>query len=231
MLFRQEMGVWIGAELVVGITLAAIWGLLLAGAFALALHTHYFAAHGPVDVFTDIVNHAWLLSFVFLCIAVVLSPLTSGLYAMAVKQVRGEAVQVRDAFLSLSLWLPVMGVTAILGVVMMVCSRLWYVPNMVVSGLTLLAIPLVVDRQAGPVAALRGSFMALRREWGMAIVVAFVMSMAAGSGCIALGIGMLFTAPLIFLGTAVIYRDAYLARQISLRPAVNSQDFDLESAR
>jgi uncharacterized membrane protein len=152
-----------------------------------------------------------LIMFVgFIAIMVVAFIMMGGLYRMAIKQVRGEPIQISD------LWsvTDVIGQLALGGLLMGLsiglASLACYLPAFIVAGLLMLTIPLIVDQKMGAIDAMTRSWNTLKQEWLMAAVLYFVLTFIASIGVVALYIGMLFTYPLLFLGTALVYRDFIL---------------------
>lgn len=82
-----------------------------------------------------------------------------------------------------------------------------FVGSIVVAGLLMTSPLFMVDKEMGPVDAIKASFNALKGEWLMATVFYFVASLVAGIGLLACGVGVLFTAPLAALAIAIVYRD------------------------
>lgn len=80
-------------------------------------------------------------------------------------------------------------------------------PALVAMGLLMFSIPLVVDRKASGVEAIRRSFEMLKSQWLMATLFYVVAATIGCGGILLCGVGLLFTLPLYFLSIAVAYED------------------------
>ena len=69
----------------------------------------------------------------------------------------------------------------------------------------------VMDRKAGPLQAIRGSWRLTRKYRGSIFAISIVAAFAAISGVIALGVGVLVTFPILFATGASIYHRLSLA--------------------
>ena len=142
---------------------------------------------------------------------IVSSGLMGGAYFMAIKHIRGEAVSIGDLFSKFHLTPRIMGATFLMGLATFGGMILLIIPGFIVMGLLMLTVPLIVDKDMGAVEALRASWNALKHDWMIAPVYLLALSIASVLGVLALGIGVIFTYPLYFLGTASVYRDFFLA--------------------
>ena len=143
-----------------------------------------------------------------------------GLYRMALKQVRGEAISISDLFSSGD-------VVAGLAVGQLLIALMLYagvlalcIGAFIVAGLTMFVLPLIVDQRLGAVEAIGTSFNTLKSDLVNATGFYFVSSLAAGLGILACGIGVLFTAPILPLAVALTYQDFFGAGGASLDPAI-----------
>jgi hypothetical protein len=136
-------------------------------------------------------------------------------YRLALNQLRGEKASVGIAFSSLRLAMPlfVVGVVmevpeAITGAVQLLSPIGYYLlllPTWIIQGLLMFVVPLVVDRNLGPVAALTESITLLKRQWIMATVFFFLGQIFGAIGALFCGVGALVTYPLFILGVTIAY--------------------------
>ena len=143
-----------------------------------------------------------------------------GLYRMALKQVRGEAISISDLF-SCGDVVAALAVGQLLIVLLSYAGILAFCIGLfVVVGMTMFTNPLIVDQRMGAVDAIRTSFNTLKGDLVNATGFAFVAGLAAGLGILACGIGILFTAPILPLSVALTYQDFFGAGGSSLDPAI-----------
>ena len=203
-LFRDRLGLWVLAVLIVGLcNLVISFGvgiLLMMGRVALAM-----AMGGQEPVFLAVP-----LTFVPLALSMAVQGyFLGGMYRMALKQVGGEPPALGDLFLGtdaipgLVLSSLLVGLATLLGYFCLI------VPGVVLSGLFMFALPLVVDRRLSAVDALERSFQALKSQWLMAAAFHLVLALVSVLGIIACFVGLLLTIPIYPLGVAVLYRDFF----------------------
>ncbi|HLV78926.1 MAG TPA: hypothetical protein VKT32_01555 [Chthonomonadaceae bacterium] len=216
-LFSQQMGPWIGAGLIV---------LAIYGCFYIAEIIWIFSnlkplgpqpGGGPPPVAemgaTDI-----FFSLAGLVIWLVMAFLMTGMYRMAVRQVRGERIALRDLFSIGDVWLRSLGAYFLIGLVACVGFLLLIIPGFIFYGLLMLTIPLIVDKRLRVMEAMQLSWDSLKKDWLMAAVFYFITLIVGGVGICAFFIGLLFTFPLMFLSHAIVYRDFILTPQMMQAP-------------
>jgi hypothetical protein len=208
-LFRQEMGTWVIAML---FALGIVAGAYFAVALLMGL---LFAAGGTGrpgagDIFAAGFFMSMILTMVLMLI--VWGFLYSGLIHMAVKQVRGQPITFSDIFAAGSVVPTAIAATLIVGIASWIASWCLIIPGIIVSGLLMLTMPLVVDARYSAVQACQASWDALKQDWIKAACLYFVLQLVGGVGVLACGVGLLFTMPLVFLATAVVYRDFFLTQ-------------------
>lgn len=167
-------------------------------------------------------------------IQLVMSFLVAGYYGMALKQLRGEQISVGDLFGGGKVYLPMFFYQVVIGLVLGVPMNLMMIPvqrmaleqhepmmmvgawlfAMVIymllgAGLMLGPLLIIDQRETGPIAAARASWVALKSNLLPAALFYFVLSLVAIIGFIGCGVGLLFTAPLLPLGLALLYRDFF----------------------
>jgi len=135
--------------------------------------------------------------------------LLAGAYKSAMKQLRGEPFGVGDLFSGADCFLRVLGVVFLVGILGAIGAMLCIIPAFIVQGLCFFAIPLVVERRMGPVAALQASIEATKKDWLMFTAFALVVGLIASAGFILCYVGLLASYPLLFLITSVAYRDVF----------------------
>lgn len=147
-----------------------------------------------------------LTSFI---VAMVNALFLGGIYRAAFKQIRGESISVSDVFSGMDLYIKILVAALIVNALQLLGTFLCYFPGLIAQGLLMLTIPLIVQKNMEPLDAIKESFNTTKSEWLMFTVLIVVTSLLAVAGIIVCGIGIFFTYPLLFLITAVAYRDIY----------------------
>jgi len=148
-----------------------------------------------------------LYMLVFVAIMVCVMPMMAGgLYNAAFKQIRGEQIAVSDLFSGRPYFLRILGAGILIGIAAGFGSLL-IVGGLIVAGLTFLTIPFIVEGGRGIIDAIKESVETTKHDWIMFTLFALALSFIANAGIIACGVGLLATAPLVFLGHALAYRD------------------------
>ncbi len=153
--------------------------------------------------------------------------LISGIYRAAIKQARGEAISLSDLFSGGDCFTSVLGylllLVAVLGGVQVaislpsfmvedlgpITSLVGGLINLVVAGLTFFALPIIVDRRAGVIEAIRQSIELTKPHLLMYTVFAMIMQILSGIGILLCFIGIIITAHFQFTIPAVAYRDVF----------------------
>lgn len=201
--FSREMGVWVLAVLLAGAGNAAVntmvglpsgkgvgFRVMLGGGFPTGGNR---AAGITQTVLSALINGFFL----------------GGMIRMACKQVRGGRIGLGDLFGVVDC-LPELALASVLiSLATLAGFSCLVLPGFVVSGLLMLALPLVVDGRLGAVDAMGRSWRALKGQWLEASFVHFALALVAGAGAIFCCVGLLFTAPLYSLGVAILYRDFF----------------------
>lgn len=151
------------------------------------------------------------LILVFL-ILVVSGAFFGALYRMAIRQIRGEMPSVNDLFQSFDLAPRFIAAHLIIGILSYIGFFLCVIPGLIFGGMSFLAYPIIADRNVGAVDAIRMSWETLKKDALMAILFFIVLSIVAQLGSVACGIGVVITMPMLFLGSAIVYRDFFPER-------------------
>lgn len=150
-----------------------------------------------------------LMLIIFPLVLALSAFLLAGTYKSAMKQLRGEPFSVGDLFSGGDCFLRVLGVVFLVAILGSIGAMLCIIPAFIVQGLCFFAIPLVVERGMGPVAAIQASIEATKKDWLMFTAFAFVVGLIAGAGAILCYVGLLASYPLLFTITSVAYRDVF----------------------
>jgi hypothetical protein len=148
----------------------------------------------------------------FVLSSVVISPFLGGMYRMACRQLRGQAVGLETLFSVVDV-LPQLIVGSILfGLATFLGFCALVLPMFVVSGVLMFTLPLIVDGGLDAIPALTQSWHALKRQWIVAALFHATAGFAAWVGLCFCGVGFLLTAPLYCMSIAVLYRDFFMSK-------------------
>jgi hypothetical protein len=134
--------------------------------------------------------------------------LYAGMARAAIKQFRGEQIQVADLFSGGDVVGPAM-ITELLNLLgVMVGTMLCIVPGYLLAGMWSFARPLVVDRRMAPGEALRTSMEATKPYMWMYLVWYLLYALVVSAGSI-VGFGVIATFPIGHLMLMISYRDVF----------------------
>jgi hypothetical protein len=153
-------------------------------------------------------SFGWIMIRAFI-LAAVHSLMTGGMYHAAFKQLRGEPIGVGDMFSRIDLAPKIFLAVVLIGVIGFIGAVFCVIPGILAFGMLYMTLPIIVRTNADPVDAIRESFKTTRDDWLMFTLLALVTHVLAAFGVLACCIGLLFTYPLIFLISAVAYRDCF----------------------
>jgi len=209
-LFRQEIGVWILAVLIVTIGSAAVHFALFLLSISMSIVGGVFLP-GGLSPFTALGSLAVSMGVwgVFL----------GGMYRMALKQIDGHPIGLKDLVSgtdilpSLALAASLAGLAAFAGFVCLV------IPGWTISGMLMFTLPLVVDARLKAVDAISTSWKTLKDQWLLATVFALVLWTLQIVGMMFCGLGSIVTFPLSILSQAILYRGFFPGGDAPAKPA------------
>ncbi len=132
-----------------------------------------------------------------------------GIYRAAFKQMRGEAISVRDLFSAGDVFLSMLGALFLVGLSVAIGAVFCLVPGFLAAGLFFFTFPLIVEKRLGVIEAMQRSFELTRPNMWMFMCFAFVVAILGSLGQLACYVGMLVTYPLQFLIAAAAYKDCF----------------------
>jgi uncharacterized membrane protein len=206
-LFQQQMGAWLGAGAMATAALFAFIGLS-SGFFIVPLLATSAVSKEPN---VGVALGGMFLGILLMTVGAVLlgGLLSAGFYRMAHKQVHLGTVAISDFFDIKDIFWPMLGMSFLVGLATSAASQFFAIPGLILGGLWMLAGPLIADRRMGIIQAMSASWRALQHDLIMASCYYLVVSLLATVGIFLLGIGIIFTMPLMYLGLALVYRDFF----------------------
>jgi hypothetical protein len=144
-----------------------------------------------------------------LLVSAVTYPFMAGIFMVGIRRAAGQPISFNLIFQHFDKLVPLV-LTGILSSLLITVGMLLFVlPGIYLSIAYLLAIPLVVERGLGPWQALEASRKAISQHWfkvfGLSLMLMLIMLLSA----IPLGIGLIWTLPLMIMAAAVLYRTIF----------------------
>lgn len=133
-------------------------------------------------------------------------PFVAGIYLIAIRRAAGQEVSINLVFSQFSKFLPLLITGVLMTVLIAVGYLLLIVPGIYLSIAYLLAIPLVAERGLSPRQALETSRKAIHQHWFKVFGLCLTLGLITLLGIVPLGIGLIWTMPLLTLSFGVLYR-------------------------
>jgi hypothetical protein len=198
-LYKQHAFVWLVAMLIVVTANSVVNGVLHA-----ILERGEPLGPGGFRLFLPATGAAR-----FIASTVVSGFFLGGMIRMAGRQIRGGAPRLEDLFSITDCWFDLLLVSFLIGVATSIGFALFVIPGLIVSGLFMLAIPLVAEGRQPATGALIQSWHALKSQWLTATVFHWVLIILAVSGVILCFIGVFVTGPLYCLSVTLLYQQFF----------------------
>lgn len=207
-LVREKMGVWIPVALILG-----GGGLLISGLISTGLTAAFGVGRtppSPGNPFSVFTPGYFIATGISTLISLVLNAfLASSFYRLALKQVRGENIELSEAFKPGDNIGGVIVTNLLVGVITIIGSFLCYIPGIIASIGTIMAVPLAVDRGLNGIDPVAKSWEKMKGQLGNGFVLLLVLFLIILVSAIPLGLGLLVTMPLAVVTMAIVYRDLY----------------------
>lgn len=195
-LFKVNAATWIISLLIVAVVDIILYGILMATSIVLMKRA---AVAVPGILLIDVI---------FL---VVNALLAAGLFRMAIKQIRGQSIEISDLFDFGDVAGQAIIAAIVAGIIISVASLFCIIPGWVAQGLLMFTFPLIVDKKMGAMEAITASFEALKSQWLMATLFSLVVGILASIGIIVCFVGVLVTAPIALLSITILYRNFFIS--------------------
>jgi hypothetical protein len=201
---RRDLWTWVGAAGVMLIAIGAFYGVAMAGMFA--------AMAGHTAIGFTIYILGYLVSFVATYV------IGGGMFLMALRQIRGEPIEISMVFAGLSRAGSLVGFGLLQMVLYMAGAIFCLVPGLIVLGVTMFGPLFIMDRRMGAIEAMRSSYEALKPHLWMSVLFVMVAYILASIGIAACFVGIVASLPFMYLMIALGYRDVVLAPQAAAAP-------------
>ena len=114
-----------------------------------------------------------------------------------------------------NVWFDVLLVSLLFGLATMAGAFFCLIPGLILSGVLMLALPLVVVDRLPATGAIIQSFYALKSQFLTATVFHLWLVLLASSGLLLCGVGVFFTGPLYSLAITILFREFFPGSRIA----------------
>ena len=142
----------------------------------------------------------------------------AGLFLIALRQIRGEPIEVGQLFQGGRYWMPMFIATLLTTLATIGGFILCIIPGIYIAARLSLAPVITVGGGVSGIDAMKLSWRALGGKVFMAFVFAFVVGLISGIGVLLCGVGLLITAPFRYVCYALLFRDFFLAPKAAASP-------------
>lgn len=190
----SDIGTWVVAALCLFVAVGVIYGVC----FALMLVTAAAGA-GILAILIYLVT--------LVAVITVANVMMANMYRMAIIALSGSKPNINEMFKFGPKTGNIVVCSILVGIFTGIGALACGIGAIVVGGLLMFAIPCVVDRDLAAMDAINLSWNTLKKDIVMAAVFFFVIGLCAEIGAVAIGIGVLFTFPVLPIAIAMLYRD------------------------
>jgi len=224
--FKSNAGTWVVAVLVVviiSLVLSAIMNTFVFASMRSSMPMPVPGAPGMPPVMPRPSFNFPLIFIISLVSLVINSLLGAGLFRMATKQMRGQAIAIGDLFDFGDVAAQAIIAGILLSLMIYIGTILCILPGLVLGGLLMFTFPLIVDKKMSAIEAISTSINALKGQWLMATVFALVVGILYAIGIFFCFVGVLVSAPIALLSVNVLYRNFFIG---SSSPPSAGQTFE-----
>jgi uncharacterized membrane protein len=141
-------------------------------------------------------------------VAAVAYPFLVGFMMLGIRRSVDLPISFSVPFSYLAYALPVVVAAVLMTVLSMIGFMLFFIPGVYLSVAWVFALPLVVDHQLGPWAALETSRRAVTRHWFKIFGTLLLLGLLAMVSAFTI-IGLIWTIPMWYAGYGVLYREIF----------------------
>lgn len=136
-------------------------------------------------------------------------PVVMGLFLLGLRRAVGVPIESASVFSHFGKGPALLGTVIIMYIMMMIGFLLLVLPGIYLMVAYFMAMPLVVEKGLSPWQALEASRKAVSKHWfgflGLYIVLILIIMISA----IPLGIGLIWTVPMLFIAWGIMYRNMF----------------------
>lgn len=141
-------------------------------------------------------------------IAAVIYPCVAGVVTLGLRRAAGLPVAIADATPDTALLVPVVTLGVLVSLATTIGFMFLVIPGVYLSVALMFALPLLLDRKLGAVAAMETSIRMVNRRWfkyfGFCVVIGLLIALSAVTV-----IGLIWTLPFSVIAVSIVYRHAF----------------------
>ena len=141
--------------------------------------------------------------------AAVLGPMSGGLFIIGLRRSVGAPISAGTVMNYFSKIVPITIMVVLMYVLISIGFLVLIVPGIYLSVAYYLALPLVVEKNLGPWAALEASRKAITKRWFTVFGLLLVLTALNAATVFTLFIGMIWTLPMSLIALGIVYRNIF----------------------
>jgi len=153
-------------------------------------------------------------SIVSMLATVLAYPFLAGINMIGIRKAADQPLQFSEIFSHFDRTVPVVITALLMSALSLIGYLLFVLPGIYLSIAYLLAIPLVVERGLSPWQAMEASRKAITQHWFKAFGLFLLIGILLMLSAIPLGIGLVWTLPMMIVAIGVLYRTIFGVRPV-----------------
>lgn len=139
----------------------------------------------------------------------IMLPIAMGLFMMGARRSMDVPVEATSVFSHFSKMLPLFLTSILMMILIMIGLLLLVLPGIYLMFAYYMALPLVVEKGMGPWQALETSRKAISKRWFSIVALFILLGIIVTLSAIPLGIGLIWTIPMMMIAYGVLYRNMF----------------------
>lgn len=160
-----------------------------------------------VNIVTGGNSNAFVALFITTLFAIF--PIVAGINVIAIRRSVNLPVNYKMAFSYFGYTLPLLIAVILIIIMTYIGFFLFVLPGIYLSVAYALSIPLIVEKNMGPWQAMEASRKAIHKCWFTFFGINFAMGLLVNLSMIPLGVGLIWTMPMLFIVNAILYREIF----------------------
>lgn len=144
-----------------------------------------------------------------LIIIMLTMPLAAGLFMVGVKVASDVPTSAGEVFSYFNKMFTLLGTTILIYIMIIIGTLLLVIPGIYLALAYYLTLPLIVEKGLGPWAAMEASRKAIGKSWFRMFGLTILLTIIVGISAIPLGIGLIWTLPLMMISLGIVYRNMF----------------------
>lgn len=136
-------------------------------------------------------------------------PFMAGINMVGIRRAADQPISFNEIFSHFGRTVPLLITAVVMMVLVYLGMILLILPGLYLSIAYMLAIPLVVERGLSPWQALEASRKAISQHWFKVFGLFLLLGLIVGLSAIPLGIGLVWTIPLMIIAMGILYRTIF----------------------